>query len=77
MRKFLIILSAVLICLSFTTDATAQRSRSKSKSGYNYKAHAKRNNTHAKKNAKRFKASGGDYTKMKCNRSKSKARRRR
>jgi len=76
MKKLLIILSAILICLSFSTDLSAQ-SRKKAKSGYNYKAHAKSNKAHAKTNAKRFKSSGGDLTKMKCNRSKSKARRRR
>jgi hypothetical protein len=65
MKKFLIILAAVLMCCSFSTEAAAQ-SRKNTKKGYDYKAHAKRNKANAKVNTKRYKASGGDMTKMKC-----------
>jgi len=77
MKKFLIILVAILMCCSFSTEATAQRSKTK---GFNYKAHSQRNSKAKKLNAKRFKASKGDYTKMKCSKKRSKrskARRRR
>ena len=37
MKKFLIILAAILMCCTYSTDATAQRSQAK---GFNYKAHA-------------------------------------
>lgn len=52
----------MLSCV-YSTDALAQRTKTK---GYNYKAHSQRNSKHAKINAKRFKAAGGDLTKMKC-----------
>ena len=63
MKKILIILLSVMLSCIYTTDVLAQRTNAK---GYNYKAHGKRNSKNAKINAKKFKASGGDLTKMKC-----------
>ncbi len=63
MKNILIILLSVLFSFGYSADVLSQRS---AKKGYNYKAHAKRNAKHAKINAKKFKASGGDLTKMKC-----------
>jgi len=63
MKRILIILAVLALALTFSTDASAQRNRKK---GYDYKAHSQRNQKNAKVNAKRYKASGGDLTKMKC-----------
>lgn len=63
MKNILIILLSVMLSFAYSADASAQRTRTK---GYNYKAHSQRNSKHAKINAKRFKAAGGDLTKMKC-----------
>ena len=67
-----------MLSCAYSTDILAQRTKTK---GYNYKAHAQRNSKHAKINAKKFKASGGDLTRMKCGKKrrtkrKSKANRR-
>jgi len=63
MKQILIILLSVMLSCVYSTDVLAQRTKTK---GYNYKAHAQRNSKHAKINARRFKASGGDLTRMKC-----------
>ena len=63
MRSILIVLLSVLFSFGYSADVLSQRANKK---GYNYKAHAKRNAKYAKINAKKFKASGGDLTKMKC-----------
>ncbi|MFK7756341.1 MAG: hypothetical protein AB8B53_05350 [Flavobacteriales bacterium] len=78
MRTSLIIALSVLLSFGVSTDLLSQRA---SKKGFNYKAHAKSNAKHAKINAKKFKAAGGDLTKMKCGKkrrvkSRSKVRRR-
>ncbi len=78
MRTILIIFLSVIFSFGYSADAFSQRA---SKRGFNYKAHAKSNAKHAKINAKKFKAAGGDLTKMKCGKkrrtkTRSKARRR-
>tara|TARA_B100000767_G_scaffold25521_1_gene22407 strand:+ start:2850 stop:3125 length:276 start_codon:yes stop_codon:yes gene_type:complete len=52
-----------MLSFAYSKDSTAQSTKTK---GYNYKAHSQCNSKHAKINAKRFKAAGGDLTKMKC-----------
>ncbi|MFT5010545.1 MAG: hypothetical protein ACI9EA_001241 [Pseudomonadales bacterium] len=73
MKNILIILLSIMLSCVYSTDALAQRTKTK---GYDYKAHSQRNSKHAKINAKRFKAAGGDLTKIKCGkRRRSKSRR--
>lgn len=76
MKNLIIIIAAILMTFAVPTESYAQR-QGKAKRGYDYKSHAKRNSKGAKKNTKKWKASGGDLTRVKCNRSRSKARRRR
>jgi hypothetical protein len=76
MKKFLIILAAVLMCCSFSTEATAQRSKTK---GFNYKSHAQKNKKAGKIATAKWNAGGKKATGFKCSKSskRSKARRRR
>lgn len=72
MKQLLIIFVAILMACSFAS-CSSQRSKTK---GFNYQSHSKSNAKSSRSNAKKFKAAGGDYTKMKCKRRKSKNRRR-
>ena len=78
MKNSLIILLSVIFSFGYSADVLSQRANKK---GFDYKSHTKRNAKHAKINAKKFKAAGGDLTKMKCGKkrrvkSRSKVRRR-
>jgi len=63
MKNTILMILSVVFLLGYSSDLLSQRTNQK---GYNYKAHQKRNAKHAKINAKKFKAAGGDLTRMKC-----------